>query len=160
LTLVCLSLVVVVVVVVFATLHYHEACSRLTKLMFSFAFDKPVRAQQIHQLAGHLHKVTNVRILSNNRNILTCSADRTMKLWDISKQTYRQLTTMSFNSFASSIDVVADGRSAISGHVDGSLLFWDLETAQKTAEIKGTLWYRALLMVPARTDGLTILGRQ
>jgi WD40 repeat protein len=120
--------------------------------MFAFAFDKPVRTQQIHQLAGHLHKVTNVRILSNNRNVLTCSADRSMKLWDISKQTYRQLTTMSFNSFASSIDVVADGRSAISGHVDGSLLFWDLETAQKTAEIKGTLWNGALLMLPARTD--------
>jgi WD40 repeat protein len=98
----------------------------------------PYTTLQIHQLAGHLHKVTSVRILNNNQNVLTCSADRSMKLWDISKQTYRQSTTMSFNSFASSIDVVSDGRSAISGHVDGSLLFWDLETAQKTAEIKGT----------------------
>lgn len=62
-----------------------------------------------------------------------------MKIWDISKQTYRISSTLTFNSFAGSMDVVADSKSAVSGHSDGSLLFWDLETAQKTAELKGTL---------------------
>jgi WD40 repeat protein len=71
-----------------------------------------------------------------SKGIITASADRQMIVWDISKQTYRQTTSISLNSTANSIDVADDSYTVVSGHVDGGLRLWDIRTAQKSAEIK------------------------
>lgn len=92
--------------------------------------------RMIHQLVGHANRITCVRFLDGERGIITASADRQIKIWDTSKQTYRQTNNISFNSTANSIDVMDDSRTIVSGHVDGGFRLWDTRTGQKSAEIE------------------------
>lgn len=95
----------------------------------------------LHQLVGHSSKITCVRFSKNgggssSNGILTSSADRSIKVWDISRHTYRQNVTFKHGSVASSIDLSYDGFSVVSGHVDGAVRFWDIRQPQdKTAEV-------------------------
>jgi WD40 repeat protein len=90
----------------------------------------------VHHLVGHANKITCVRFFGAERGILTASADRQMKVWDISKQTYRQTMNMRLHSTANSVDVGVDSYTVVSGHTDGGLQFWDIRTGQKSAEIE------------------------
>jgi autophagy-related protein 16 len=45
--------------------------------------------RMIHQLAGHSQKVTCIRLFPGEKSVLTASADRSIKIWDISRNTYR-----------------------------------------------------------------------
>lgn len=45
--------------------------------------------RMIHQLAGHSQKVTCIRLFAGEKSVLTASADRSIKIWDISRNTYR-----------------------------------------------------------------------
>lgn len=87
----------------------------------------------VHQLVGHLNKITCVRFLNKEKEIVTVSADRQMKIWDISKQTYRQTTSIGLSSTANSIDINDDSSTIVSGHVDGRICFWDVRTAKKNS---------------------------
>ena len=93
----------------------------------------------VHQLVGHSHKITSVRFFDGTRGIITASADRRLKVWDISKTTYRQLTSIHLNSTANSIDVAFDSSTIVTGHVDGGVCLFDIRTGQKTLEIEGSL---------------------
>lgn len=83
------------------------------------------------------HKITSVRFFDGEKGIITSSADRRLKVWDISKQTYRQLNSIHLNSTANSIDVAFDSSTVVSGHADGGLRLWDIQTGQKKLEIEG-----------------------
>ena len=61
-----------------------------------------------------------------------------MKVWDISRQTYKQTATLRHGSTAHCVDVGSNSFSAVSGHLDGGLRFWDLRTGGRTADIAGT----------------------
>ena len=61
-----------------------------------------------------------------------------IKVWDISKQTYRQKTNIILDSTANSVDVASDSFTLVSGHTIGSLRFWDIRTGEKNGEIKST----------------------
>ena len=104
--------------------------------------DKTIRVwnyntnRMVHHLVGHANKITSLRFFSGERGIVTAAADRQIKVWDISKQTYRQTATMHLNSTANSIDTGFDSHSLGSGHTDGSLQFWDMQTGHKTAECR------------------------
>mmetsp|Transcript_17750 Transcript_17750/g.20446 ORF Transcript_17750/g.20446 Transcript_17750/m.20446 type:complete len:185 (+) Transcript_17750:488-1042(+) len=58
-----------------------------------------------------------------------------MKLWDISRKTYRQTTTLRYSSTCYSIDVASDSFSTVSGHMDGGLRFWDVRTGERTGDL-------------------------
>jgi len=94
--------------------------------------------RMIHQLVGHAHKITCVRLFNGEKEVLTASADRSIKVWDISRHTYRQTTTLRHSSVVNCLDISNDSGSttAASGHVDGGLRFWDVrEKKRTTAEI-------------------------
>jgi autophagy-related protein 16 len=112
--------------------------------------DKTVRVwnfstnRMVHHLVGHANKVTCVRFFGGERGIVTASSDRQMKVWDISRQTYRQTTNLQLISTANSVDVGIDSYTVVSGHVDGGLRFWDIRTGQRSAEIerkRGTAFF-------------------
>jgi len=86
-------------------------------------------------LVGHGNKITCVKLFGNGRAILTGSADRSMKLWDISRKTYRQTTTLRHSSTCYSVDVASDSFTAVSGHMDGGLRFWDVRTGERTGDL-------------------------
>mmetsp|Transcript_3308 Transcript_3308/g.7193 ORF Transcript_3308/g.7193 Transcript_3308/m.7193 type:complete len:599 (+) Transcript_3308:472-2268(+) len=91
----------------------------------------------IHQLAGHSHKITCVRLFHNEKDILTGSADRSMKVWDISRNVYRQTVTFRHSSTSNYVDVSSDSLTAVSAHMDGGLRFWDVRSGERSAEIAG-----------------------
>jgi autophagy-related protein 16 len=93
--------------------------------------------RMIHQLAGHAHKITCVRLIGGEKAILSGSADRSMKVWDITRSTYRQTTTLRHSSTTYCLDVGNDTFTAVSGHMDGGLRFWDLRTGDRTGDISG-----------------------
>ena len=93
--------------------------------------------RMIHQLAGHAHKIMCVRLIGGEKAILTGSADRSLKVWDITRSTYRQTTTLRHSSTTYCLDVGTDSFTAVSGHMDGGLRFWDLRTVERTADISG-----------------------
>jgi len=95
-----------------------------------------VRTQRlVHQIVGHSQKVNCVRMLHGNKSIITASADRSMKVWDISRSTYRQTVTLRHSSTSNSLDTSYDGVSAVSGHLDGGVRFWDVRSGDRTGDV-------------------------
>jgi autophagy-related protein 16 len=76
--------------------------------------------RMIHQLAGHSQKITCVRMFPGEKSIITGSADRSIRVWDISRHIYTQTTTFRHSSTSNCIDVSSETNSAVSGHIDGN----------------------------------------
>jgi autophagy-related protein 16 len=93
--------------------------------------------RMIHQLIGHSNKITCVRLFGGGKGVITGSADRSLKIWDISRKTYRQTTTLRHGSTSNCVDVASDSFTVVSGHTDGGLQFWDVRNGDRTADIPG-----------------------
>ncbi|KAL3792073.1 hypothetical protein ACHAW5_008243 [Stephanodiscus triporus] len=91
--------------------------------------------RMIHQLAGHSQKITCVRLFPCHKYIITGSADRSMRVWDISRHIYTQTTTFRHSSTSNCIDVSSETNSAVSGHLDGGIRFWDARTGDRVLDI-------------------------
>eukprot|EP00934_Nitzschia_sp_Nitz4_P003827 Nitzschia sp. Nitz4//scaffold3_size479765//343825//348135//NITZ4_000144-RA/size479765-processed-gene-1.535-mRNA-1//-1//CDS//3329550890//3817//frame0 len=91
--------------------------------------------RMVHHLVGHAHKVTCVRLFGGEKGVVTGSADRSLKVWDISRQTYRQTTTFRHSSTANCIDVGIDSCAAVTAHLDGGIRFWDMRTGERTSDL-------------------------
>jgi autophagy-related protein 16 len=76
--------------------------------------------RMIHQLAGHSQKITCVRLFPGEKSIITGSADRSIRLWDISRHIYTQTTTFRHSSTSNCVDVCSETSTAMSGHLDGT----------------------------------------
>jgi WD40 repeat protein len=76
---------------------------------------------------------------------MTASEDRTIKLWDISRSTYRQSTTFQHASVCQSLDVNSTTSNSssvdcvsiplVSGHADGGICVWDPRTGKHSLQI-------------------------
>lgn len=97
---------------------------------------------------GHQHKINAIRFCGSGEAIVTASADRSMKVWDISRTTYKQLVTLRHGSTPNCVDVGSDSFSAVSGHHDGGLRCWDLRTGDRTSDCKGV--YNEFILSRAR----------
>jgi autophagy-related protein 16 len=88
-------------------------------------------------LVGHSHKITCVRLFNDGKGVITGSADRSLIVWDISRQTYRQTGTFRHSSTANTVDVGIDSTIAVTGHLDGGIRFWDIHSGDRSADIPG-----------------------
>lgn len=70
--------------------------------------------------------------------VITGSADRSLKVWDISRKTYRQGVMLRHSSTSTCVDVASDSQNVVSGHMDGGIRFWDLRSGERTADASGT----------------------
>ncbi|KAG9265088.1 autophagy-related protein 16-2-like [Astyanax mexicanus] len=82
-------------------------------------------------LTGHSRKVTAARFKCNLRQVVTGSADRTVKIWDLQRTACIQ--TIEVLSYCS--DVVCSEYYIISGHYDRKIRFWDSRAASCTQEV-------------------------
>ncbi|KAL7848943.1 hypothetical protein SRHO_G00205660 [Serrasalmus rhombeus] len=82
-------------------------------------------------LTGHSRKVTAARFKCNYRQVVTGSADRTVKIWDLQRAACIQ--TIEVLSYCS--DVVCSEYYIISGHYDRKIRFWDSRAASCTQEV-------------------------
>lgn len=97
-------------------------------------------------MVGHQHKVTCVRLFQDGHTVITGSADRSLKIWDISRTTYKQTVTLRHGSTSYCVDIGSDS-TAVTGHFDGSLRFWDVRTGDRTMDITGTCLYKAIAAI-------------
>ncbi|HSS52488.1 MAG TPA: TIR domain-containing protein [Thermoanaerobaculia bacterium] len=88
----------------------------------------------IRSLEGHSERVTAVAVV-DGRRILSASADRTLRLWDLGTGE----TLRTFEGHEGGVEGVAvvDGRRAVSSSEDGTLRLWDLETGETLRSLKG-----------------------
>ncbi|XP_059930689.1 protein Atg16l2-like isoform X4 [Gadus macrocephalus] len=82
-------------------------------------------------LTGHSRKVTAARFRGCPQQVVTGSADRTLKLWDLQKAAC--VSTLQVFSYCS--DLVCSENAVISGHFDGQIRLWDTRTASCTLEL-------------------------
>mmetsp|Transcript_31141 Transcript_31141/g.65685 ORF Transcript_31141/g.65685 Transcript_31141/m.65685 type:complete len:570 (+) Transcript_31141:91-1800(+) len=91
--------------------------------------------RMIHQLAGHSQKITCVRLLPGEKSVITGSADRSIRIWDISRHVYTQTTTFRHSSTSNCCDVPYETQSVVSGHLDGGVRCWDVRTGDRVLDI-------------------------
>lgn len=89
----------------------------------------------IHQLAGHSQKITCVRLFPGEKSIITGSADRSLRIWDVSRHIYTQTTTFRHSSTSNCSDVSGETQSVISGHLDGGVRCWDVRSGDRVLDI-------------------------
>ncbi|XP_078514724.1 protein Atg16l2 isoform X2 [Lissotriton helveticus] len=82
-------------------------------------------------LTGHERKVTAAKFMSILHRAVTCSWDRTVKVWDLTKGDC--VSTINVPSLCT--DVVCADYYIISGHQDGKIRFWDYRLKQCMHEI-------------------------
>ncbi|KAL7551551.1 hypothetical protein ACHAWF_014738 [Thalassiosira exigua] len=91
--------------------------------------------RMIHQLAGHSQKITCVRMFPGEKSIITGSADRSLRIWDISRHIYTQTTTFRHSSTTNCSDVSCETQSVVSGHLDGGMRCWDIRGGDRVLDI-------------------------
>mmetsp|Transcript_28224 Transcript_28224/g.67253 ORF Transcript_28224/g.67253 Transcript_28224/m.67253 type:complete len:560 (-) Transcript_28224:542-2221(-) len=91
--------------------------------------------RMIHQLAGHSQKITCVRLFPGEKSVVTGSADRSIRVWDISRHIYSQSSTLRHSSTTNSIDVSYETQTVASGHLDGGLRCWDVKSGDRVLDL-------------------------
>ncbi|XP_076918986.1 autophagy-related protein 16-like [Bidens hawaiensis] len=87
-----------------------------------------------HTLTGHKDKVCAVDVSRlSARHIVSSGYDRTIKVWDLNKGYC--VNTIMFPSNCNALSFSPDGQTIFSGHVDGHLRLWDIQTGKLLSEV-------------------------
>jgi WD40 repeat protein len=79
---------------------------------------------------GHLESVNSVAVTANGRIAISCSNDKTLRLWDL--EAGKEIRRLEGHKRGiTAIMVMPNGRRALSDSYDGTLRLWDLETGQQ-----------------------------
>ncbi|XP_057514555.1 autophagy-related protein 16-like [Actinidia eriantha] len=87
-----------------------------------------------HTLTGHTDKVCAVDGSKVSRShIVSAAYDRTIKVWDLQKGYC--INTLIFHSNCNALCFSMDGQTICSGHVDGNLRLWNIQTGKLLSEV-------------------------
>ncbi|GMH16752.1 hypothetical protein Nepgr_018593 [Nepenthes gracilis] len=87
-----------------------------------------------HTLTGHTDKVCAVDVSKvSSHHVVSSAYDRSIKAWDLNKGYC--INTIIFPSNCNAVCYGVDGRTICSGHVDGNLRLWDMETGKLASEV-------------------------
>ncbi|XP_074263765.1 autophagy-related protein 16-like isoform X1 [Silene latifolia] len=107
-----------------------------------------------HTLTGHSNKVCAVDVSKvSNRHVISAAYDRTIKAWDLNKGYCTN--TILHPSNCNALCFNMDGRTICSGHQDGYVRQWDIETGKKLSEVEAHS--QALTSISLSRNGNTIL---
>lgn len=87
-----------------------------------------------HTLTGHTDKVCAVDVSKvSSRHVVSAAYDRTIKVWDLHKGYC--VNTIIFHSNCNALCFSMDGQTICSGHIDGNLRLWDIQTGKLLSEV-------------------------
>jgi WD40 repeat protein len=106
-------------------------------------------------LSGHLSFVNQVIFSHDGKTLISASADRTIKVWNL--QTGALVKTLvGHESYVNTIVTTNDGRVLISGGADHTIRVWDLETGNLLNTIRGHT--HAINTLILSTDDQTVIS--
>lgn len=107
-----------------------------------------------HTLTGHIDKVCAVDVSRfSSRHVVSAAYDRTIKVWDLNKGYCNN--TIIFPSNCNALSFSMDGQTICSGHVDGNLRLWDIQTGKLLSEVAAHSL--AITSISLSRNGNTIL---
>jgi WD40 repeat protein len=94
--------------------------------------------KQLQICRGHSAAVYGLAFLPKSKLLLSCSEDKTVRLWDAEAGTEkRQLDWVGLKQRMGCVAASPDGRYAAAGSEDGSVLVWDLTDQRHTQNLPG-----------------------
>src|SRR6476469_5472438 len=96
----------------------------------------PPRGGLLRTLEGHTHLVNAVAVTTDGKRVISGSADKTIKVWDLATGK-EEFTLKGHTYWVNAVAVTADGRHVISGSKDNTLKVWDLVTGKEEFTLKG-----------------------
>ena len=94
------------------------------------------QGEELRTFAGHTDGITCVALSKKGDHLLTGSADKTLKFWDI-KTGQPLFTFRGHEGIVTSVALSANGKLAVSGSDDRTLKLWDLKTGKEMQTLKG-----------------------
>jgi WD40 repeat protein len=115
----------------------------------------PPGEQLLRTLRGHTERVTAVAVTSDGKQVISGSADNTLKVWNL--ETGEELFTLRGHTLPiTSVAVTPDGKLAISGSWGKTLKVWDLEARKELFTLIGhTCMVTAIAVTP---DGKRVIS--
>jgi WD40 repeat protein/tRNA A-37 threonylcarbamoyl transferase component Bud32 len=99
------------------------------------AFDAPI-GRKLYTLPGHAAPVTSIAVSRDGRTALTGSADKTLKLWDLTTRRDTQTLT-GHTGPVRAVALSSDAHLAVSASDDGAVRLWDIATAKELHTFTG-----------------------
>lgn len=100
-----------------------------------------IQNAQISQLVAHSRRVNSVAFDNRGRFLLSGSADKTIRLWDISTQKTQWVFEEHSNEVRS-VCFSPDNQLAASADSDGKILVWNVESRKTATSFKSDLYPR------------------
>jgi WD40 repeat protein len=114
----------------------------------------PPGGDLVATLAGHASTVRAIAITPDGQHGVSGSADGTLRVWDLDRQTERFVIPVGHGEVWS-VAVTPDGQMAVSGSDDGSIDQWDITSGAHVRGWIGEGRCRCLVMTP---DGRQVLS--
>ncbi len=96
--------------------------------------------KEIKTLKGHKDSVNDLTFSKDGKYLISVSADRTVKIWDIKR--YKLVRTLEgHGDIVTSVDISKNGKFIATGSWDGSINIWDFETGELLTTIEGMFSY-------------------
>ncbi|KAF8836007.1 WD40 repeat-like protein [Paxillus ammoniavirescens] len=103
-------------------------------------------AKPLMTMSGHEEYIRKIAYLPGGERIATCSADKTVRIWDV-ETGEQEGTTMEHEGEVYGLSVTRDGKRVLSGGEDKRMSVWDVETHELIEEWEdetGSIWWIAV----------------
>lgn len=88
----------------------------------------------IQTLSGHSGPVTGAAFAADGKTLLTGSADKTLRVWNVPEA--KQLASLETPAAVGAVAIVADGKQIATGGADNVIRLWDVPASQPTESPK------------------------
>lgn len=111
------------------------------------------QSARLTSLPGHRGGTTNVAFTDDGRSLVTSGADGTLKIWNAGSG--REIRSITLDAGAATATAI-EGSRALTGHADGRVGLWDLQTGSRLGTFKRA--DAAIMAVALATDSNRLLA--
>jgi WD40 repeat protein len=116
-------------------------------------FDLP-SAELTSTLKGHSSVITCLSISPDGNTLASCSHDRSLKLWDITRAGPPQTVTIGHRSDAAWLRFSDDSKLLVTNGFDGTVRLWDVESRRLLKTLRDAAGFARQLAFSPRGDSL------